>query len=53
MIQWIPSYRNIKGNDMSDLAAKKAHGINRSKLIPQNPKCAMKGIELKNCKQRE
>jgi len=45
MVQWIPSHKNIKGNEIADLAAKKAHEINNPMSIPQDPNCIIKEIK--------
>jgi len=53
MLQWIPSHKNIKGNEIVDQAAKKAHEINNPISIPQDTKYTIKEIKSKNLKQWE
>ncbi|XP_037774597.1 uncharacterized protein LOC119571289 [Penaeus monodon] len=52
-IQWIPSHKNIKGNEIVDLAAKKAHEINNPMSIPPDPNYIIKETKKKNNKQWE
>lgn len=52
-IQWIPSHKNIKGNEIADLAAKKGHELNNTMKVSQDPNYTIKEIKSKNFKQWE
>jgi len=44
-IQWIPSHKNIKGNEIADLAAKKGHELNNTMKVSQDPNYTIKEIK--------
>jgi ribonuclease HI len=48
MLQWIPSHKNIKGNEIVDQAAKKAHKIRYPITIHEDTKKQIKQMKKKN-----
>ncbi|XP_047491583.1 uncharacterized protein LOC125040863 [Penaeus chinensis] len=52
-IQWIPSHKNIRGNEIADQAAKKAHTITNPITIYEDKRKKIKQIRIKYLKKWE